>query len=121
MKRRLIKLAQGSGDMTRLMTAALSIDCQADDLIDLLKSGERVDAKSSTGMTALHWAARTDECAEGKDRARRIKILVKAGADLEATDNRGQTPLMHAAEEGGPAQLKALLEAGANPNTQDQW
>lgn len=111
-----------AGDgMTKLMDAAMSIDSVADDLVRLIQEGERVDAKASYGFTALHWAAGADECGEVEDRYRRIKILVEAGADVEARDDGGTTPLLRAAAEGGIGQVKALLECGANPNAQDRY
>ena len=47
-----------------------------------------------------------------------IKILVEAGANIDARDSVGDTPLHWAALYGGRyVVVKALLNAGANPNT----
>jgi ankyrin repeat protein len=47
-----------------------------------------------------------------------IPLLVKAGAKVNAVDESGYTPLMYAATiDFGDAELvKALLQAGADPN-----
>lgn len=49
----------------------------------------------------------------------KIKELVKAGADINAFDDKwhGETPLMSAAVEGNIDLVKVLLELGANVNT----
>jgi ankyrin repeat protein len=46
-----------------------------------------------------------------------IKALLAAGADPNATDDSGATPLMYAAAVGSSETTAALLEAGANVNT----
>ena len=42
-----------------------------------------------------------------------VKLLLKKGAELEAKDKDGQSPLLWAAEEGHEAAVKLLLEKGA--------
>ena len=63
------------------------------------------------GRTPLHEA-----CLEENFDA--VKVLVEAGADLEATDNEGKTPL-HLAWNLSYTMAELLLEKGANPNTAD--
>ena len=43
-------------------------------------------------------------------------MLVKAGADINARDNRGTTPLMKAAATGNLEAAQALVDAGADVN-----
>ena len=46
-----------------------------------------------------------------------LQTLLKAGADVNATDPRGgATPLMHAAAAGSIDAMKLLLDTGANVN-----
>jgi ankyrin repeat protein len=76
----------------------------------LIKQGADVNAAQGDGMTALHWAATHGDV----DAAR---MLMSAGARVEAmTRNGNYTPLHLAARAGTAAVVKALLEAGANPN-----
>jgi quinoprotein dehydrogenase-associated probable ABC transporter substrate-binding protein len=49
----------------------------------------------------------------------RIKFLAAHGADLNARDSMGSTPLASAASARDSATLKLLLELGANANTRD--
>ncbi len=45
-----------------------------------------------------------------------IQVLIKAGANLDAVDNEGQSALHFAARQGKLKVVQALLKAGANPN-----
>ncbi len=76
----------------------------------LLKQGADVNAAQGDGMTALHWAAKHGNVAMGK-------MLIYAGANLEATTRLGDyTPLHMAAKAGHAAVASALLEAGSDAN-----
>ena len=46
-------------------------------------------------------------------------ILVENGADIEAVDSFGMTPLMHASEEFNIEAVEVLLNRGANPHKSD--
>jgi ankyrin repeat protein len=76
----------------------------------LLKEGADVNASQGDGMTALHWAATHGDAAEAR-------MLIYAGARLEATTrNANYTPLHFAARTGNASVARTLLEAGANAN-----
>lgn len=62
-----------------------------------------------------HDTARADE-------VERIKVLLKAGAEVNARDKRGGTTLHVAAGlAGDPAIVKALAAAGGDPNAGDRY
>jgi ankyrin repeat protein len=48
-----------------------------------------------------------------------VERLLKKGADLEAKDLNGQTPLFYAV--GNIEAVKLLLEKGANPESKDRY
>jgi ankyrin repeat protein len=76
----------------------------------LLKQGADVNAAQGDGMTALHWAAQRGDLDEAK-------MLLYAGARLEASTRNGSyTPLHVASRVGKVSVIKALLQAGANAN-----
>ncbi len=50
-----------------------------------------------------------------------IPVLIDAGADIEAIDARGFTPIYRATENGDLVTVRALLDAGANPQGTDGW
>ena len=112
----------------------------------LLKQGVDVNAAQGDGMTALHWAAFTDNVeiaemliyaganVEAGTRLNSIKPLFMAaqngsrplvetllagGADPNATMSTGTTPLMMAAASGSVEAVKALLDAGAEPDAKE--
>ena len=53
--------------------------------------------------------------------AETTRILIEAGADLEAEDAFGCTPLLRAASEPSTGALAVLLESGADPLATDQF
>ena len=66
-----------------------------------------MNAKGKYNETPLHWAA-----AGGKTDG--VKVLIKAGADVNTTDDEGYNPLHVTAYEGHTEIGKALIEAGAD-------
>ncbi len=92
-------------------------------LIDAAKSGDKVAlrallAKTSSavvntpdgdGSTALHWAAYRDDLDASE-------LLIRAGANVNAANDLGVTPLWTACQNGSEAMVAKLLAAGANPN-----
>ena len=74
----------------------------------LIKKGADVKAAQGDGMTALHWAGIN----RSPDMAR---LLIGAGADVNAPTRIGNhTPLHVAAETGAGDVIKVLADAGAN-------
>jgi ankyrin repeat protein len=61
-------------------------------------------------LAALHYAAMYGD-------AESVKILVKAGANVNGADTGGITPLMYACKSDYLDVVKALLDAGANPKS----
>ena len=64
--------------------------------------------------TVLHLAARY-ECS-----AELVKILIEAGADVDAV-NSAQSSLLHYASQHNPAIVRVLLEAGAKVNVLNKY
>jgi ankyrin repeat protein len=64
-----------------------------------------VDKRVEADVTALHYAASPAT----------VQALVRAGADVNAADATGTTPLMRAAFVGRTDVVRALLAAGASP------
>jgi ankyrin repeat protein len=98
----------------------------------LLARGAQVNACDERGTRALHAAAQFAFRSSETDSARRLlDLLVEHGADVDATNGSGQTPLLlllgGRADPGSPADQKHLLAllplfllARADLNLQDQ-
>lgn len=73
----------------------------------LLRSGAEINATVEvSGFTALAFAVTMKH-------TETVRLLIKAGADLELPDNSGNTPLMRAKSNGAEEIVKLLTEAGA--------
>jgi ankyrin repeat protein len=100
-------------EQARFVNAALA--GEADVMRQALAEGAEADAFTEpVGWTALGWASR-----QGSVEA--VDVLLRAGADANRPDERGMTPLLHAAGaeewnyfEGHLAVVKRLLAAGAD-------
>lgn len=85
----------------------------ADDLEKLVRhkyyssreEARREALNMEVGDTLLHSASSVGMC----------QLLIEYGADIEATDNKGQRPLHYAAINNNPEVVKYLISQGANP------
>ena len=62
------------------------------------------------GATALHWAAHWNDL-------QIATLLIRAGADVNATDDHGVTPLSLACLNANAAMVDGLLKAGARADS----
>ncbi len=74
-----------------------------------LKQRANVNARQPDGATALHWAAHRDDLETAA-------LLLDAGADVNAANDLGVTPLVLAIVNGNAAMVDTLLAARANAN-----
>jgi ankyrin repeat protein len=69
-----------------------------------------INVAQPDGTTALHWAVRHNDIATAE-------LLIKAGADVRATNRYGVSPMTLAATNGSAAMVEQLLKGGADVNT----
>ena len=79
----------------------------------LLRAKADVDLKNIDDRTAMHFLS-----ASGWDTTN-LDLLVRFGANIEATDRLGWTPLLRAVKEDNYLMVNGLLERGANINARD--
>ncbi len=83
-------------------------------LLYLLKRGANPNARAEGGMTALMFAAESNDSIS-------LKLLVLNGADLELSPVEETTPLIVAALNQQFEAARFLLEKGANPDHLDEY
>jgi ankyrin repeat protein len=76
----------------------------------LLQQKAGVNIAQADGTTALHWAARWDDL-------EMARTLIRAGANPQATNRNGATPMFLATVNGNAPMIELLLGAGVDPNT----
>lgn len=114
--------AIGSKGMTALHYASFYGHMRVINL--LLEYGADVNAPNEEGigtaseMTAIGLAA-SGICPKNRDEV--VRLLAAAGADVDAQDSKGMTPLMHAVSDsmGFANSIRALIEVGANLDIRD--
>ena len=82
----------------------------------LLGGGARIEDATHRGNTALHYAARFPD---GADDPSTLVTLLEYGADFQARNSNGRTPLHRAVLDGGYRKVMALLDGGADPGDTD--
>ncbi len=81
-----------------------------------LETGIPVDARDEEGATFL---AKMISAGPYTDFENVLSVFVAAGADVNARDTAGRTPLYRASANNLPRVISALLEAGAGANARD--
>ena len=103
------RLNPGNTVNRRLLHLAADERGHRDMVALLLSNRAKVDEKDYSGLTPLHIAAKRQNEEVALE-------LISQGADINAVDNRGETPLFKVAESSsGSAEIASLLlDHGAN-------
>lgn len=87
----------------------------------LLAAGADVaSAKNRRWSQPLHYAADGSPSRDANQQAAMIRLLLNAGAKVDAQDKNGATPLHRAVRTRCAAAVKCLLEAGADPTIRNK-
>ena len=78
-------------------------------MLSLLEQQVDVNAAQGDGATALHWAVYVND-------ADTTALLIRAGANVAASNNYGVTPLGLASQNGNAEIIEQLVRAGVDPN-----
>jgi len=84
----------------------------------ILSCGGQAALADKRGYTALHWAV-AQPPADSSNQLNCVRALIEAGADPNARNEEGITPLMNAAWFGCRDSVKELLRRGADSSVRD--
>jgi hypothetical protein len=82
---------------------------------EFIANGAKPNAVDEVGKTALHWA-----CIVGGPDVLDVRILIDAGANMDAADSYKRTPMHVAAFFGRQPTVLGLVNAGANVDAIDR-
>lgn len=84
----------------------------------LIEAGAETERRDHNGERALEWATSAYYLHSFADVPGAVRLLLDAGSSADSDGDRlGMSPLMHAAQYGGHAEImRMLLDAGADPN-----
>lgn len=84
------------------------------EILKLIETGIDVNTQDKRGWSALHFAAQENSLPA-------VAALIRSGANVELKDSFGNTPLFRAVfcSRGNGEIIKALLVAGANPDSEN--
>src|SRR6185295_7778667 len=88
-----VGLAAGANDAALLDAARAANWASVRSLLSKSPTREAINAADEDGSTALHWAVRADEVEVAG-------LLIRSGADANAENRLGATPLFLAAQNG---------------------
>jgi hypothetical protein len=84
------------------------------------EGGADVNARTLGGMTPLHWVTRFAQRVNDHHLAA-LDLLVRLGADVDARDDLGKSPIFGCLEKGNLAGMRRLLDHGASPDAVDEY
>jgi ankyrin repeat protein len=76
-----------------------------------------INARSGTGWTPLYWASGGHYFKDGSA----FRLLLEHGADINAQNQAGRTPLHRASFNGAVEVVRLLLEHGADVEVKDKY
>ena len=98
---------------TPLMDAVQKQDVEA--VKSCIKASDDMKARDSYGQTALHWAAKYES-------TEIVHLLLQAGANANAKDDDGETPLQTAEMKGRHANAELLAQNATERNrAEKKW
>jgi len=95
-----------------IWTAAINNDVSRIKHILATRGHEEVNSRDSSGLTGLHYAARSGSLEA-------LRLLIGSGADVNARANSGASPIHRAAYMGHEEIVQLLIGNGADPEVSD--
>ena len=106
------------GDQPQLLAVALAIDRNDEGAIrSAAKAVPNLQVPNKDGKTLLYFAV--DEAIERTELVKAVQTLLSLGADPNYTNEHYESYALAQSTHGSLALLKAMLDAGGNPNAKD--
>ena len=83
----------------------------------IIEKGADINVKTEDNVSILHMVSGT----EGAHVSLLEKVIKESNTDINAPDDRGNTPLFYAVQEDCAENVKTLLEYGANPDIENKY